>query len=146
MHKQTYACMLVLTLTLYTCKCNRISSILTLHVQVHYQLTPEAIQQIFAEKPHVHRAFLANVPAVMSEKEFWQKFFKNEISRQVSCPCYLQYETHPATAYLGSIETKSQQNERANSITVKVHVMSSTVLSCTWAGITAGWAGRLRAK
>lgn len=54
-------------------------------VQVHYQLTPGDVQQIFAEKPHVQRAFAANVPAVMGEKAFWQRFFKNEYSRQVRC-------------------------------------------------------------
>lgn len=56
-----------------------------LGMQVHYQLTPEGVQQIFAEKPHVQRAFVANVPAVMSEKTFWQRFFTNEFTRQVSC-------------------------------------------------------------
>ena len=52
--------------------------------QVRYQVTPEGVQQIFAEKPHVHRAFLANVPAVMDENAFWTRFFKNELNRQVS--------------------------------------------------------------
>ena len=53
-------------------------------LQVNYQVTPEGVQQTFAERPHVHRAFLANVPAVMDEKAFWTRFFKNEINRQVS--------------------------------------------------------------
>ena len=54
-------------------------------LQVRYQVTPEGVQQIFAEKPHVHRAFLANVPASMDENTFWTRFFKNELNRQVSC-------------------------------------------------------------
>lgn len=54
-------------------------------LQVRYQVTPEGVQQIFAEKPHVHRAFLANVPARMDENAFWTRFFKNELNRQVSC-------------------------------------------------------------
>ena len=54
-------------------------------LQVRYQVTPEGVQQIFAEKPHVHRAFLANVPASMDENAFWTRFFKNELNRQVSC-------------------------------------------------------------
>lgn len=54
-------------------------------MQVRYQVTPEGVQQIFAEKPHVHRAFLANVPARMDENAFWTRFFKNELNRQVSC-------------------------------------------------------------
>ncbi|KAL3150267.1 hypothetical protein ABBQ32_000119 [Trebouxia sp. C0010 RCD-2024] len=49
---------------------------------VRYQVTPEGVQQIFAEKPHVHRAFLANVPARMDENAFWTRFFKNELNRQ----------------------------------------------------------------
>ena len=58
-------------------------------LQVRFQVTPEGVQQIFAEKPHVHRAFLANVPASMDENAFWTRFFKNELNRQVSCsyPC-----------------------------------------------------------
>lgn len=52
-------------------------------LQVRYQVTPEGVQQIFAEKPHVHRAFLANVPAAMDENAFWTRFFKNELNRQV---------------------------------------------------------------
>ena len=51
--------------------------------QVRYQVTPEGVQQIFAEKPHVHRAFMANVPAHMEENTFWTRFFKNELNRQV---------------------------------------------------------------
>lgn len=62
-------------------------------LQVRYQVTPEGVQQIFAEKPHVHRAFLANVPASMDENAFWTRFFKNELNRQVSCdfPCCPQH-------------------------------------------------------
>ena len=58
-------------------------------LQVNYQVTPEGVQQTFAERPHVHRAFLANVPAVMDEKAFWTRFFKNEINRQVSMAAIL---------------------------------------------------------
>ena len=57
--------------------------------QVRYQVTPEGVQQIFAEKPHVHRAFMANVPAVMDENAFWTRFFKNELNRQVSAAVLL---------------------------------------------------------
>eukprot|EP00898_Chlorokybus_atmophyticus_P004498 jgi/Chlat1/5049/Chrsp33S00382 len=45
---------------------------------VSFKLTPEVIHQIFAEKPAVHRAYLANVPHKMDEKEFWTKYFKYE--------------------------------------------------------------------
>ena len=47
-------------------------------------MTPEGVQQIFAEKPHVDRAFMANVPGIMDENAFWKRFFKNELNRQVS--------------------------------------------------------------
>ena len=42
-----------------------------------------SIQQVFAEKPHVHRAFLENVPQKLDEKEFWTRFAKHEIQIQV---------------------------------------------------------------
>ena len=46
-------------------------------------ITPQFIQQVFAEKPHVHRAFVENVPQKMDEKEFWTRFAKHEIQMQV---------------------------------------------------------------
>lgn len=42
------------------------------------------MQQVFAEKPHVHRAFVENVPQAMSETEFWTRFAKHEIRVQVN--------------------------------------------------------------
>ena len=46
-------------------------------------ITPQFIQQVFAEKPHVHRAFVENVPQKMDDKEFWTRFAKYEIQVQV---------------------------------------------------------------
>ncbi|XP_057835632.1 general transcription and DNA repair factor IIH subunit TFB1-3 [Cryptomeria japonica] len=46
--------------------------------RVTFNLTPEIIHQIFAEKPAVHRAFLMNVPKKMSEIDFWNKYCKAE--------------------------------------------------------------------
>ncbi|KAL3682676.1 hypothetical protein R1sor_000698 [Riccia sorocarpa] len=46
--------------------------------KVTFNLTPEIIQQIFTEKPAVHRAFLQNVPTKMSEVEFWTKYCRAE--------------------------------------------------------------------
>lgn len=46
-------------------------------------ITPQFIQQVFAEKPHVHRAFVENVPQKLDEKEFWTRFAKHEIQIQV---------------------------------------------------------------
>ncbi|KAJ7277597.1 hypothetical protein O6H91_Y388700 [Diphasiastrum complanatum] len=46
--------------------------------KVTFNLTPEIIHQIFAEKPAVHRAFLMHVPSKMSEKDFWTKYCRAE--------------------------------------------------------------------
>lgn len=45
---------------------------------VTFNLTPEIIAQIFAEKPAVLRAFLHCVPAKMKEKDFWTKYCRAE--------------------------------------------------------------------
>lgn len=47
--------------------------------KVTFNLTPEIIHQIFAEKPAVHRAFLAYVPSKMTEVEFWTKYYRAEL-------------------------------------------------------------------
>ncbi|KAL4434287.1 hypothetical protein ABPG75_000728 [Micractinium tetrahymenae] len=49
--------------------------------KVHFQLTPEIIQQIFTERPEVHRAFLAHVPHNLDEKAFWTRYFKQQYRR-----------------------------------------------------------------
>ncbi|XP_059662334.1 general transcription and DNA repair factor IIH subunit TFB1-1 [Cornus florida] len=46
--------------------------------RVTFNLTPEIIHQIFAEKPAVHQAFLNLVPSKMTEKEFWTKYWRAE--------------------------------------------------------------------
>ncbi|KAG0618220.1 hypothetical protein M758_4G047600 [Ceratodon purpureus] len=46
--------------------------------KVTFNLTPEIIHQIFAEKPAVHRAFLMNVPSKMTESAFWTKYCRAE--------------------------------------------------------------------
>ncbi|GBG62047.1 hypothetical protein CBR_g28523 [Chara braunii] len=45
---------------------------------ISFSLTAEIIHQIFAEKPAVHKAYLANVPDKMSEKDFWTKYCRAE--------------------------------------------------------------------
>lgn len=52
-------------------------------VQVTLSLTPEIVQQLFAEKPHLHRAYTAMVPEKLSEKEFWERYFNYEVARKV---------------------------------------------------------------
>eukprot|EP00250_Pteridium_aquilinum_P033064 c5163_g1_i1 orf=729-2585(-) len=47
--------------------------------KVTFNLTPEIIHQIFAEKPAVHRAFLVYVPSKMTEVEFWTKYCKADL-------------------------------------------------------------------
>ncbi|CAI9115680.1 OLC1v1016655C1 [Oldenlandia corymbosa var. corymbosa] len=46
--------------------------------RVTFNLTPEIILQIFAEKPAVRQAYLKFVPNKMSEKEFWTKYSRAE--------------------------------------------------------------------
>ncbi|XP_010542494.1 PREDICTED: probable RNA polymerase II transcription factor B subunit 1-1 isoform X2 [Tarenaya hassleriana] len=46
--------------------------------RVTFNLTPEIIFQIFAEKPAVRQAYLNFVPRKMTEKDFWTKYFRAE--------------------------------------------------------------------
>ncbi|CAA0836430.1 Probable RNA polymerase II transcription factor B subunit 1-1 [Striga hermonthica] len=46
--------------------------------RVTFNLTPEIIHQIFAEKPAIRQAYLNFVPKKMSDKEFWTKFSRAE--------------------------------------------------------------------
>ncbi|KAL3849123.1 hypothetical protein ACJIZ3_011005 [Penstemon smallii] len=46
--------------------------------RVTFNLTPEIIYQIFAEKPAVRQAYLNFVPNKMTEKEFWTKYSRAE--------------------------------------------------------------------
>ncbi|KAD4386328.1 hypothetical protein E3N88_26497 [Mikania micrantha] len=44
--------------------------------RVTFNLTPEMIHQIFAEKPAVRQAYLSFVPTRMTEKDFWTKYWR----------------------------------------------------------------------
>ncbi|KAM7462589.1 hypothetical protein LguiA_030710 [Lonicera macranthoides] len=46
--------------------------------KVTFNLTPEIIHQIFAEKPAVRQAYLTFVPRKMTEKDFWTKYWRAE--------------------------------------------------------------------
>ncbi|XP_019196979.1 PREDICTED: probable RNA polymerase II transcription factor B subunit 1-1 isoform X1 [Ipomoea nil] len=46
--------------------------------RITFNLTPEIILQIFAEKPTVRQAYLKFVPKKMTEKEFWTKYSRAE--------------------------------------------------------------------
>ncbi|KAK3009631.1 hypothetical protein RJ639_015170 [Escallonia herrerae] len=46
--------------------------------RVTFNLTPEIIHQIFAEKPAVRQAYLTFVPSKMTEKDFWTKYWRAE--------------------------------------------------------------------
>eukprot|EP00983_Pelagomonas_calceolata_P114586 1160110-Pelagomonas_calceolata.AAC.5 len=52
-------------------------------VAMRFTLTPDLIAMVFAEKPHVRRAYDKNVPTNMSEKEFWTRYLKNEMAKEV---------------------------------------------------------------
>ncbi|XP_048232194.1 general transcription and DNA repair factor IIH subunit TFB1-1 [Ricinus communis] len=46
--------------------------------KVTFNLTPEIVREIFAEKPAVHQAYLSLVPNKMSERDFWTKYCRAE--------------------------------------------------------------------
>ncbi len=46
-------------------------------------LTEEVCTQILAERPHIRRAYLANVPHNLSKQEFWERYVRHYISKQV---------------------------------------------------------------
>ncbi|CAK0781641.1 hypothetical protein CVIRNUC_005433 [Coccomyxa viridis] len=50
--------------------------------KVTLKLTPDVMQQIFQEKPHMKRAHNKLVPHTLSEKDFWGKFFNYEVARK----------------------------------------------------------------
>lgn len=50
---------------------------------VPVSMSTAEIQNILAERPDVRRAYLANVPAKMSEKAFWQSFWEAEQTKRV---------------------------------------------------------------
>ncbi|XP_057983242.1 general transcription and DNA repair factor IIH subunit TFB1-1 isoform X2 [Malania oleifera] len=54
--------------------------------RVTFNLTPEIIHQIFSEKPAVHQAFLDFVPNKMTEKDFWEKYFRAEYLHSTKNP------------------------------------------------------------
>lgn len=64
--------------------------------QVTMKLTPELVQQIFAERPHVRRAHEALVPQSLDEKTFWSQFIKHEMARRVR-PCASARAKHAAS-------------------------------------------------
>ncbi|KAF5179083.1 General transcription and dna repair factor iih subunit tfb1-3 [Thalictrum thalictroides] len=49
---------------------------------VKFNLTPEIIHQIFAEKPAVHKAYLSFVRRKMSEMDFWKRYCRAEYLRK----------------------------------------------------------------
>ncbi|GFH20553.1 BSD domain-containing protein, partial [Haematococcus lacustris] len=51
-------------------------------VSMRFTLTPDLIALVFAEKPHVKRAYERSVPHNMSEKEFWTRYLRHEMSKE----------------------------------------------------------------
>lgn len=43
---------------------------------VHFKLTPQKIHQIFIERPAVKKSYDAKVPTLMTEQQFWTKYFE----------------------------------------------------------------------
>jgi hypothetical protein len=50
---------------------------------MRFTLTPDLIAMVFAEKPHVAAAFARNVPTHMSDKEFWTRYIRHELAKEV---------------------------------------------------------------
>ncbi|XP_065861883.1 general transcription and DNA repair factor IIH subunit TFB1-1-like isoform X2 [Euphorbia lathyris] len=46
--------------------------------KVTFNLTPEIVREIFAEKPAVHQAYLKLVPNKMTDRDFWTKYCRAE--------------------------------------------------------------------
>ncbi|KAK9845933.1 hypothetical protein WJX81_006374 [Elliptochloris bilobata] len=70
-----------------------LSSVMLAHMQgsqdgrsntVTMRLTPELVQQIFAERPYVRRAHAALVPQSLDEKAFWSQFMKHEMAKRTA--------------------------------------------------------------
>ena len=66
--------------------------------QIHLSVT--RMQAIFAEKPEVHRLFLAKVPHEMSEKAFWTAYLrkqeKKKLEQQAKAEAALERQSAPA--------------------------------------------------
>jgi hypothetical protein len=54
--------------------------------KVKLKLTAELRRQIMLEKPGVSRAYLANVPHLMSDSEFWGRYFRMQMRAKVRPP------------------------------------------------------------
>jgi transcription initiation factor TFIIH subunit 1 len=50
---------------------------------VKFNLTPEMMHQIFAEKPAVRKAYLTNVPEIMNERTFWTRYCRAQYFQKV---------------------------------------------------------------
>ncbi|CAD7700677.1 unnamed protein product [Ostreobium quekettii] len=48
--------------------------------KVRLNLSAQTIQQIFAERPWVHKSYSELVPHIMDDKEFWTRFCKHEFA------------------------------------------------------------------
>ena len=46
-------------------------------------LTPEQVAQIFAEQPAVLRAYREHVPHRMAEEDFWRRYVRHEMHKEV---------------------------------------------------------------
>jgi hypothetical protein len=52
--------------------------------KVIYDISEADREQIMVEKPSIRRAYLANVPHSMSERQFWERFLKHEYAKKAS--------------------------------------------------------------
>ncbi|XP_021604591.1 general transcription and DNA repair factor IIH subunit TFB1-1 isoform X2 [Manihot esculenta] len=65
--------------------------------KVTFNLTPEIVREIFAEKPAVHQAYLNMVPNKMTDKDFWTKY------------CRAEYLHHSRNAHAAAAEAAEDE-------------------------------------
>ncbi|KAF2290126.1 hypothetical protein GH714_002930 [Hevea brasiliensis] len=65
--------------------------------KVTFNLTPEIVREIFAEKPAVHQAYLNVVPNKMTDKDFWTKY------------CRAEYLHHSKNAHAAAAEAAEDE-------------------------------------
>ncbi|XP_037494489.1 general transcription and DNA repair factor IIH subunit TFB1-1 isoform X5 [Jatropha curcas] len=65
--------------------------------KVTFNLTPEIVCEIFAEKPAVHQAYLSLVPNKMTDRDFWTKY------------CRAEYLNHSKNAHAAAAEAAEDE-------------------------------------
>lgn len=99
-----------------------------------FQLTPEAVMDIFQMYPHVLEEYTRKVPEQMSKDEFWVKYFQHQMynSKHVSSqsrPFQVLSGAHPSTSSSSSSmkSTSSGESSSRNTQYIKSRQFSSEI-------------------